>query len=243
MVKGLDIFKDWFKEYSNQYVLIGGTATSLAMQNFGIPFRGTKDLDVVLHIEALTNEFGEILWQFIELGGYEIKQRSNETPRLYRFKNPKKENYPWMIELFSRLPDSVKLFKGSHLTPIPMGEEISNMSAILLDNDYYEFVISGRKNLNQLSWIAEDRLIPLKAFAWLNLTQDLNNGKSIPSSEIRKHLTDVIALSNLLTPELKINLAPKIADDLKNFIEMVNVDEHPEFSKVKDRLLQAYGLN
>ena len=60
MVRGLDVFTQWFKEFSDQYVLIGGTAASLAMKEFGVPFRGTKDLDVVLHLEALTPEFGEI---------------------------------------------------------------------------------------------------------------------------------------------------------------------------------------
>ena len=56
MVRGLDIFTEWFKKFSDQYVLIGGTAASLAMQDFGVPFRGTKDLDVVLHLEVLTSE-------------------------------------------------------------------------------------------------------------------------------------------------------------------------------------------
>lgn len=31
MVRGLDIFRTWFASYSNQYVLIGGTAATLAM--------------------------------------------------------------------------------------------------------------------------------------------------------------------------------------------------------------------
>ena len=85
MVRGLDIFTEWFKTFSDQYVLIGGTAAALTMQEFGVPFRGTKDLDVVLHIEALTPEFGKVFWKFIDVGGYEIKQHSNGRPRLYRF--------------------------------------------------------------------------------------------------------------------------------------------------------------
>ena len=54
MVKGLNHFREWFSQYSGQYVLIGGTAASLTMESAGLPFRSTKDLDIVLHIEALT---------------------------------------------------------------------------------------------------------------------------------------------------------------------------------------------
>lgn len=46
MVKGLEKFKDYFSEFSEQYVLIGGAACDLAMSDAGMEFRGTKDLDI-----------------------------------------------------------------------------------------------------------------------------------------------------------------------------------------------------
>lgn len=58
MVKGLDVFQNWFADHVDQYVLIGGTAASLAMEDAGLDFRATKDLDIVLHVEALTPQFG-----------------------------------------------------------------------------------------------------------------------------------------------------------------------------------------
>lgn len=73
MVKGLDLFREWFADHRDQYVLIGGTAASLAMEKAGLEFRATKDLDVVLHVEALTPAFGETFWKFIEAGGYQIR--------------------------------------------------------------------------------------------------------------------------------------------------------------------------
>lgn len=71
MVRGLAIFQDWFKDFENQYVLIGGTAASIAMTEAGMPFRGTKDLDIVLHVEALTPAFGQRFWAFVQAGGYQ----------------------------------------------------------------------------------------------------------------------------------------------------------------------------
>ena len=62
MVKGLDLFRKFFASYSSQYVLIGGTAASLAMEEAGLEFRSTKDLDIVLYMEALNPEFGRAFW-------------------------------------------------------------------------------------------------------------------------------------------------------------------------------------
>jgi len=44
-------------------------------KNAGLEFRATKDLDIVLHIEALECGIsGEVFWKFVEQGGYEIRQ-------------------------------------------------------------------------------------------------------------------------------------------------------------------------
>lgn len=59
MVNGLEIFRTWFQDYSDQYVLIGGTAAAIALESAGLEFRATKDLDIVLHVEALTPAFGK----------------------------------------------------------------------------------------------------------------------------------------------------------------------------------------
>ena len=66
MVKGLDVFQTWFADFRDQYILIGGTAASLAMDEAELEFRATKDLDVVLHVEALTPAYGETFWQFLK---------------------------------------------------------------------------------------------------------------------------------------------------------------------------------
>ena len=142
MVKGLDIFREFFAPHSGEYVLIGGTAASLAMEEAGLEFRSTKDLDIVLYVEAVGPEFGKAFWSFAEAGGYEIRESSSGKPIFYRFQKPSAENFPVMLELFSRAPSGIELAAGSHLTPIPLDEKISSLSAILLDDDYYRFVMN-----------------------------------------------------------------------------------------------------
>ena len=57
MVRGLDVFRRRFAGLEDRYVLIGGTAVDIAMDDAGLRFRATKDLDIELHVESLDVEF------------------------------------------------------------------------------------------------------------------------------------------------------------------------------------------
>ena len=64
MVKGLDTFRRYFEQYEDQYVLIGGTACDIMFESNDASFRATRDLDMVLIVEALTPEFAEKFLRF-----------------------------------------------------------------------------------------------------------------------------------------------------------------------------------
>ena len=51
MVTGIESFKEWFKGNESQYAIIGGTPCDILMTEEG--FRATKDIDLVLIIEAV----------------------------------------------------------------------------------------------------------------------------------------------------------------------------------------------
>lgn len=57
---GLDKFKEYFMGYQDQYVLIGGAACDIIFEEQDTAFRATKDLDLVLIVEALTTAFGSL---------------------------------------------------------------------------------------------------------------------------------------------------------------------------------------
>jgi hypothetical protein len=239
MVKGLNIFHTWFKDFADQYLLIGGTAT--------------KDLDIVLHFEALTPAFGKTFWRFIEAGGYEIRQ-SGETgkPAFYRFQKPTGTSFPVIVELFSRAPDTLRPIETGKFTPIPFDEAVSSLSAILLDDNYYAFIIEGRRKIEGLSWVGEDRLIPLKAVAWLDLSARKERGEQVDARTIRKHANDVLRLSQLLAASTRIPLSGKIADDLRRFLQTAAADASLDpkalgfgrisLADVLGRVAYAYGL-
>lgn len=252
MVRGLDVFREYFAGHADQFVLIGGTAATLALEQVGLEFRATKDLDIVLYIEALKPTFGEVFWRFIESGGYEIRQTSDTgKPVFYRFQKPADERFPFMLELFCRVPDGINLVEGSHLTPIPIDDVVVSLSAILVDDAYYEFIFAGRKQVDGLPWVGEDRLIPLKASAWLDLSERRAKGEHIDTRSIRKHAHDVMRLSQLLTPDVRIKVAPRIAQDLSRFLDGIEADRtidpkslgiNSSVAEMVERIAQAYEL-
>lgn len=77
MISGFAKFKDQFKGYEDQYVIIGGTACDLIMENEELPFRATKDLDIVLIVESLTLEFGKRFWEYVKNAEYQQKYRQS----------------------------------------------------------------------------------------------------------------------------------------------------------------------
>lgn len=70
----------------------------------GLPFRATKDLDLVLSLEDEAAAFAVEMWQFIADGGYAVRERSARPCHYYRFARPTDPAFPAMFEIFARRP-------------------------------------------------------------------------------------------------------------------------------------------
>lgn len=235
MVRGLDLFKAHFARYGDRYILIGGTACSILLEDAGLDFRATKDLDIVLCIEALDADFVREFWEFIRAGRYQVQQKSTGAKQFYRFKNPEDPSFPFMLELFARKPELLSLSNDSHLTPIPVDEDVSSLSAILLSDDYYGFIKSGAQQVDGLSLVTAEYLIPLKAIAWLELSKRKADGDAIDSTDIKKHKNDVFRLYQLVTPSAKIALPLAIQEDMRRFVDTVLEDAPVDTKQLKIR--------
>ncbi len=225
MVKGLERFKEHFARFEDNYVIIGGTACDITLQNTDMRPRATDDIDMILVVEKMTAEFGQRFWDFIALGEYKTRQRKRgdkeATTELFRFINPK-EGFPIQIELLSRYPDVLGVPTGFHLTPIPFGENIPSLSAILLDEEYYYHTIGssiieeGIRIANPLS------LLCLKVKAFLNLTQEKKSNPSVRSGDVKKHRDDVFKLLAMrIDPLTPIELSVTMKGELSIFIDMM----------------------
>lgn len=221
MIKGIEVFKNHFSLFKDSFVLIGGTACTLVMENSDSQFRGTKDIDMVLHIEVLDEGFFSAFKEFIQKGKYGQIQQSTGKKVYYRFVKPADVTFPAMIELFSRKPELINLKLEQHITPIPAPEAASDLSAILMNDEYYDLIFKEKVEVNGLPVVPAEFLIPLKAHAWLNLTRLKKDGKKIKKEDIIKHKKDVFRLSQLLPPEQKVILPVSVVTDMKMFLEQV----------------------
>jgi len=241
MVHGLEKFKEYFEDHTNQYVFIGGTACDILMGELGVPFRATKDLDIVLIIEKLDISFGEIFWKFIEDVGYEHHEKSTGENQFYRFSKPNRSEYPAMIELFSRKSDDFNLKFETGLTPIHLDESIISLSAILLNDVYYDSLMRSMQTIDGYSVIEIETMILFKIKAWLDLKERFERGEHVDSKNIKKHKNDIFRLLTNVVPSKRVEIAREIEEDIKIFIEKINVDK-PDLKYLEITNASVYDL-
>ena len=210
MVPGIDSFKEWFKGSEEQYAIIGGTACDILMTEEGLDFRATKDIDLVLIIEAVDANFGKKFWE---------------------------------IELFTRKLDTIQLPEDAVLTPLPMDEDISSLSAILLDDDYYEFLKQGKVTVDGVTVLDAAYLIPFKAKAWMDLTDRKAAGEHVDSKNIKKHKNDVFRLTELIDSTAKVVAPQGVYADIQEFVqrmknENVDIKQLGLVGRTKEKILK-----
>lgn len=222
MVRGLDIFKKYFEQYPENYVIIGGTACDIIIDEAGFVPRATKDIDIILVVEALNSDFVKHFWQFINDGKYQQREKSNDEREYYRFVKPENTDFPHQIELFSRTPDVIVLEGGAHLTPIPVDDDLSSLSAILLNDDYYNYMIEHSQVDDGLHHANIEALICLKAKAFLEIKERIEKGSKEDTKQLRKHKADVFRLTVMLTPESIFELPEIIQDHVNQFAALAS---------------------
>lgn len=249
MVYGIDKFKEYFADYAGQYVFIGGTACYILLNDIGSSFRATKDLDIVLLIEAIDEKFGITFWEFIKDGGYVHKQKNTGEDQFYRFANPTKAGFPIMIELFSRKSENLKLHFDSVLTPIHISESVTSLSAILLNDAYYELLVEGKSLVDGYSVLAIEYILLFKMKAWVDLLERKENGEQIDSRDVNKHKNDIFRLLVNISPSSKVDVSDQIQEDIIKFLDIISREKVDlknlgistvSFDELLDRIKKLY---
>lgn len=218
MVSGFDSFRERFKGYEDCYTIIGGTACDILMNEAGLDFRATKDIDLIILMEERFVEFAAAFWGYIKDGGYKCGWKSSDLPHFYRFTEPQVAGYPVMIELFSRRPNFQMNHPEIHLTPLPISDEISSLSAIMLDDNYYRLMLAGRKTVDGVSVMGAEYLMLFKMKAWLDLRQQKADGAHVNERDLKKHKNDVFRLFQLVNPTTRIAVSTAVGTDVRRFI-------------------------
>ncbi len=220
MVKGLEKFRTHFADFSDNFVIIGGTACDEVLKDSEMRPRTTMDIDIVVIVENMTSEFARAFWTFIAEGDYRPGVRNHKEGErryvLYSFDNGK-IGYPVKIELLSRHND---IFSSeSHTEPLPIDGPVSSLSTIILDEPYYNLTVRNSFVSNGLRYASPLALMALKARAYLNLIADKESGKQVNTKDILKHRNDVIKLITTLTPGDGASVEQEIVNTINEFSE------------------------
>lgn len=229
MVRGIDTFRDYFKGFEDNYVIIGGTACEVHEENFAQVPRVTKDIDIILVIEALSHDFVDRFWSFVKEGQYQQRQKGSGGEGMmrqeyYRFMKPLNTDYPMQIELFSRSLGLIDFPEDAVITPIPTDEDLSSLSAILMDDDYYHFTIDHSTLVDNIHIADIESLICLKSKAFIDLSERKREGDQIDSRNILKHKKDVFRLAAMLSPESRFMLPQHLYEDISRFCASVETE-------------------
>ena len=118
--------------------------------------------------------------------------------QFYRFSQPLQPDYPAMIELFCRKPYTFELKFDTGLTPIFIGDDIASLSAILLNDAYYDSLLKSQIIVRDCSVIEIKTLILFKIKARLDLKGKFGRGEKLIqkiSTNIRMMFSDFLPLS------------------------------------------------
>lgn len=219
MVKGLDKFREAFSQYSDNFVIIGGTACNEVLSDTEMRPRATMDIDIVVIVEKMTKEFATAFWTFIQDGGYRpgIRKNSDSTIKyvLYSFDDGK-AGYPIKIELLSHHNEIFSA--ATHIEPLPIEDNVSSLSAIILGEPYYRLTINHSFVSNGLRYADPIALMALKAKAYLNLLAEKTNGRQVNSKDILKHRNDVLKLTATMPLGKPTEVDAEIAETIATFV-------------------------
>lgn len=223
MVVGMESFREKFKDYTDCYTVIGGAACDILMSEVDLSFRATKDIDMILILEDRHQEFAAVFWEYIKEGDYRCGWKNNEEMHFYRFTEPK-PGYPVQIELFSRMPGyNLPMTEG--IIPIHIDDDVSSLSAILLNDDFYYFMMEGRKVINDIGILDAEHIIPFKMFAWLDLKRRKAAGEHVNEKDLKKHKNDVFRLLQIVSVGTRVESTGLVKDSILRFLADIKSED------------------
>lgn len=244
IVDGIGMFERTFSKYKDSFIIIGGAACRATLSEGRYTPRKTKDIDMVLVLEHLDKEFIDAFWSFIKAGHYKCATRKDKEGQkkyvLYSFYDSLLE-YPAQIELLSRPVEGLGNPENHNIEAIIM-DDASYLSAIILEPDYYDYLIGHTEEKNGLRYASVDSIICLKVLAYLNLREDKRNGKHVNDDDFKKHRRDVVMAAASLAVGDEFAVPGTIRDSISRFIEAVNVDDGVRKSLRETLKLQSESL-
>ena len=216
--RGIDHFLGHLKGLESEYVVIGGGAAAILMDQEGLEFRATRDVDLVLLTNASVALNARIS-DYIQLGGFKIKEATEGTPKYFRFRDPDDVAFPEMIEIFARNEQKIELVEGQYIIPV-QNDTLARISAILLDDEYFSIIkancIRGGSGVSIINALGN---ICLKARAHREMSERKALGEQVDEKDIKKHRNDILRIAVMLKGDERLVLGLRPKTDLKMAID------------------------
>ncbi|RLA83129.1 MAG: hypothetical protein DRG78_05320 [Epsilonproteobacteria bacterium] len=208
---GLSHFQEYCKEFDEYYVVVGGFATIMLLDNeLEGHGKATFDIDLVL-LTTSSIAMSDKIKEYISEGEYEIQKGDKDQYHYYRFIKPKKENFAREIELFTSNENDIKLDENQRIIPIDPEEGLYSLSAIMLDTEYFNMIKNNINRALQAPCTNTQATIMLKMSAFYDL-------KDRGDRKWKKHRRDILKLVLLLTGEEEIRLVGRMTNDFNTFV-------------------------
>lgn len=230
--RGLKHFSDFFKDFESEYVIIGGSAAAAYLEDEGLAFRATRDIDIVLFTNN-SKTLNAKISDYLALGEYRSHEKTDEKPVYYRFSKPEDEAYPEIIEIFARNDNMIELKEGQYTLPI-QNDAQAHLSAILLDDEYFELIKNNViKSAEGFSIINATVNVCLKARAYRELLERNDEAK-----KIAKHKKDILRLSQALDA---MNPLPLVGPPRKDLEKILNAIAEMTGREIKQVIGTAFS--
>lgn len=107
------------------------------------------------------------------------------------------------------------------IIPVHIDDEISSLSAIVLNDDFYNFMMQGRRLVSEISILDAAYLIPFKMFAWIDLTNRRAAGEHVNERDLKKHKNDVFRLLEIIPEGTSIAVNGLVREKVAEFLERI----------------------
>lgn len=208
---GLSHFQDYCKDFHEYYVVVGGFATIMLLER---ELEGHGKATFVIDLVLLTTtsvEMSKKIKEYVIEGEYTIQKGDKDQYHYYRFIEPKKEHFAKEIELFASNENDLNLDDSQRIIPIDPEEGVYSLSAIMLDPEYFNMIKNNVEKGLRAPCTNTQATIMLKMSAFNDLKSDGNK-------KWKKHRSDILKLSLLLTGEERIEFVGRMKDDFDSFI-------------------------
>lgn len=155
-----------------------------------------------------------------------------------------------MIELLS---ERVEYFEETNqiVLPLVIDDDIVSLSAIILNQEYYDFLMDNKVEFDGIIIADERLLIPLKVSAYMDMNRRREAGEQAKGDDIKKHKNDVIRLAVLLSNVPLTNVPMIIKVEMRAFLEELSDEgdllrnlsiELHNIESIKELLRTVYGV-